>query len=104
PGNREGKLDLAEAFGGHLLVFRLDDGAGADTAHDRHRIEPEIFHDRLDFGGLDQPDARQNLGNRPGAHPHDAGEAALALARSLQGPFDDLSVQYHGYPLPESSL
>ena len=97
PRDRKGEFDLAEALRRHLLVFRLDDGARTDAAHDRHRIEPEIFHDRPDFGGLYQPEARQDLGNRPGAHAHGNGKTALALARSLQRPFDRGSVQ-HGHP------
>jgi len=34
--NRKRQFDAAEAFRRHLLVFRLDRGAGADAAHDRH--------------------------------------------------------------------
>src|SRR6201995_118629 len=53
--DRKRQVDLAETFRRHLLLVRLDHRAGADPAHDRHRVETEIFHDQGDFRGLDQP-------------------------------------------------
>src|ERR1700676_3381623 len=95
-GNREGQFDLAEAFRRHLLVFRLDDGAGADPAHDRYRVEFEIIDDGLDFRRLDQTDFRQDFRNRAGADAHRNGQTTLGLARLLQSPLDHPDVQHAG--------
>src|SRR5262249_54803167 len=83
-GNREGEFDVPETLGRDLLVLRFDGGAGPDPAHDRYRVESEIFHNRSYFGRLDEPDAGQDLGNRARPYAHGPGQPALTLARSLE--------------------
>jgi len=71
-----------------------DHRAGADPAHDRHRIQFEIIDDQGDFRRLDQANARENLGHRAGTHAHCGGEAALGFSRLLKPTFDQTDVQH----------
>src|SRR6266702_3310179 len=91
--NREGKFDLAEALRGDLLVLRFDRGAGADPAHDRHRVQFEIFDDRGDFGRLDQTYPGENFRDRAGANAHGGRQATLGFAWLLQSPLDQSDFQ-----------
>src|SRR5437879_6594820 len=95
--NREGHFNLAEALRRHLLVLRLDRGARADAAHDRHRVQLQIFDNGRDFRGLDQAQPRQNLRNRARAHAHRLRQTALGLARLPQSPLDHGDVQHGRY-------
>jgi hypothetical protein len=78
----------------NLLVFRLNDCACADPAHDRHRIQLEIIDNGLDFRCLDLADFGQNFRNRARTDAHRDGQTALGLARLLQPPLDHLDIQH----------
>src|ERR1700689_2362730 len=92
--NGERQFDLAEALRRDLLVFRLDHRAGADTAHDRHRIQVEVIDDGLDFTRLDQADIPQNFRHCARAHAHGGRQTALGLARLLEPPHDRPDIQH----------
>jgi hypothetical protein len=89
-----GSSTLPRPSGGHLLVFRLDVRAGADPAHDRHRVQFQIIDDRRDFRRLDQPGVGQDFGNRAGPDAHRRRQTALGLARLLQSPLDHPDIQH----------
>jgi hypothetical protein len=93
-GNRERQFDIAEPFRRHLLVFRLDVRAGADPAHDRHRVQFQVIDDRRDFRCLDQPGVGQDLGNRAGPDAHRRRQTALGLTRLRQSPLDHPDIQH----------
>src|SRR3954451_5350473 len=97
--NREGQLNLAQAFRGDLLVFRLYRRAGPNPAHDRHGIEFEVVDDGRDFRRLDQAQPRQDFRHRARTNAHGRRQTALGLARLLQSPLDHPDVQ-HGTSFP----
>jgi hypothetical protein len=92
--DREGQLDLAQPLRRHLFMFGLDDGPGADTAHDRHRIQLEVIDDERNFRGFDQARFGQDLGNRTRADAHRRCQTALGLARLLKAPLYHLDIQH----------